>query len=232
MLRHYFSDVSGAFRASIKNRPNNEGFSTTQALPDIELAENEYLAMLDENGKVNMWPDKEENGCTWQVKTYFEKVTAYSKETKEPKQFDDKTLVTDDYTLTQPQHQYVTWSAELADWQNDIEKRRIAKNAEIKIWRDSQENASDLVITVDGIDWNADPAARDRIRNALASTFVAPFWTDANNVDQANYDLQKILDAYVQRGAEIHQRKREMNEAVNALTTYEEIDSFVVGWAE
>ncbi|AGN34183.1 hypothetical protein VPPG_00058 [Vibrio phage VD1] len=123
MLRHYFSDVSGVLRASIKNRPNNEGFSTTQALPDVELAENEYLAMLDENGKVNMWPDKEDSGCTWQIKTRFEKVTAYSKETKEPKQFDDKTLVTYDYTLTKPPHQYVNWNEELDDWQVDTEAK-------------------------------------------------------------------------------------------------------------
>lgn len=137
MLRHYFSDVSGELRASIKNRPNNEGFSTTQALPDVELAENQYFAMLDENGKVNMWPDKEDSGCTWQVKTRFEKVTAYSKETKESKQFDDKTLVTDEYTLTKPPHQYVTWSEELGDWQVDTQAKYEAKVQQVSAIRES-----------------------------------------------------------------------------------------------
>ncbi|MBY7811601.1 hypothetical protein KW448_08070 [Vibrio fluvialis] len=137
MLRHYFSDVSGALRASIKNRPNNEGFSTTQALPAVELAENQYLAMLDENGKVNMWPDKEESGCTWQVKTRFEKVTAYSIDTKELKQFDDKTLVTDDYTLTQPPHQYVTWSEALDDWQVDTQAKYEAEVQRVANTRES-----------------------------------------------------------------------------------------------
>lgn len=227
MLRHHFSSVSGEYIKSQK-LAQKVGFTTSQPLPKIEMAKNEYFAMLDADDKVQYWPD--DTDCTWQVKTRFEKVAVYSKENQTSKQFDDKTLVTDDYTLTKPPHQYVTWNEELADWENDIEKRRTAKNAEIKAWRDNQENGTDLVVTVDSIDWDAGPAARDRIRNALASTFVAPFWTDANNVDQADYDLQKILDAIVQRGAEIHQRKREMNEALELFETYEEIDSFEVGW--
>lgn len=163
MLRHYFSDVSGALRASIRNRPNNEGFSTTQVLPDVKLAENEYLAMLDVDGKVNMWPDKEESGCTWQVKTRFEKVTAYSKETKKPKQFDDKTLVTDDYTLTQPPHQYVTWSEALDDWQVDTQAKYEAEVQQVANTReslyvqmvDSLNNEAKMIRRVEGNDAKA-----------------------------------------------------------------------------
>lgn len=138
--------------------------------------------------------------------------------------------IDDGWTLIRPPHQYVTWGEVLGNWQNDIEKRRVAKNAEIKLWRDSQESSSDLIVSVDGIDWNADPSARDRIRNAVASTFVSPFWTDAHNEDQTEFNLQKILDAIVQRGALIHQRKREMNEYIEACQTFEDVDEFVVGW--
>ncbi|EPI8560819.1 phage tail protein [Vibrio fluvialis] len=120
MLKHHISPVSGEYIQSQK-LTQKVGFTTSQPLPEIDLAENEYFAMLDANGKVQYWPD--DAGCSWQVKTRFEKVTAYSKETKESKQFDDKTLVTDEYTLTQPTHQYVTWGEELADWQTDTQAK-------------------------------------------------------------------------------------------------------------
>ncbi len=114
MLRHHFSATSGEYIQSQK-LAQKVGFTTSQPLPEIELAENEYFAMLDADGKVQYWPDDTE--CTWRIKTRFEKVTAYSIDTKEPKQFDDKTLVTDDYTLKQPATNYHTWNAELDDWE-------------------------------------------------------------------------------------------------------------------
>ncbi|NVJ61809.1 MAG: hypothetical protein HWE27_15555 [Gammaproteobacteria bacterium] len=120
MLRHYFSNVSGEYIAS-KNLEHVIGFTTSQKLPSVELAKNEYFAMLDENGNVNQWPDK--NGCTWQIKTRFEQVTAYHKETKEPKQFDDKTLVTDDYTLEKPATQFDNWDSQLDDWVTDLQAK-------------------------------------------------------------------------------------------------------------
>ncbi|MGY2573146.1 phage tail protein [Vibrio sp. C8] len=134
MLRHYISSVSGEYIKSQK-LTQKVGFTTSQPLPEIELAENEYFAMLDANGKVQYWPDDTE--CTWQVKTRFEKVTAYSKETQEPKQFDDKTLVTDDYTLSQPPHQYVTWSEELGNWQTDTQAKYEAEVQQVANTRES-----------------------------------------------------------------------------------------------
>ncbi|EMK5462986.1 DUF4376 domain-containing protein [Vibrio cholerae] len=158
-------------------------------------------------------------------KTIYNKVNPL-----ESKQVENLGEIEEGWTLTRPPHQYVIWDEAQTNWQNDIEKRRAAKNAEIKAWRDSQENGSDLIVTVDSIDWNADPAARNHIINAKSSSFQQPFWTDAHNVDQTEFDLQKIFDAFVVRGSEIHQRKREMNEFIEACQTFEEIDEFVVGW--
>lgn len=226
-LRYHFK--TGEFLISAPDRGFTEQFTTLIALPDTELAEDEYFAMLDSDGNVPSYADQTE-GSAWVVKSKLVKVTAYNKETLTSEQFDDKTLVTDDYTIIKPEHSYVIWDEESGDWQNDIEKRRTAKNAEIKAWRDSQESDSSVTVIVDDVEWDAGPAARIRIANGLASSYVSPTWTDANNIDQTGYDLQAIFDAIVQRGAEIHQRKREMNEEVNALTTYEDIDVYVVGW--
>ncbi|EKO3533859.1 hypothetical protein K1L80_000412 [Vibrio fluvialis] len=134
MLKHFISSITGEYIKS-ENLAVKMGFTTSQPFPDVELAENEYLAMLDVSGRVQYWPD--DTGCTWQVKTRFEKVTAYSIDTKEPKQFGDKTLVTDEYTLTQPPHQYVTWSDELGDWQVDTQAKY---EAEVQLVSSIREN--------------------------------------------------------------------------------------------
>lgn len=155
MLRHYISSVSGEYIKSQK-LAQKVGFTTSQPLPEVELAENEYFAMLDADGKVQYWPDDTE--CTWQVKTRFEKVTAYSIDTQEPKQFDDKTLVTDDYTLTKPPHQYVTWSAELDDWEVDIQAKYEAEVQQVSATReilyvqmvDRLDNEAKMIRRVEG----------------------------------------------------------------------------------
>ncbi|EKO3992753.1 phage tail protein [Vibrio fluvialis] len=134
MLKHHISPVSGEYIQSQK-LTQKVGFTTLQPLPEIELAENEYFAMLDVSGKVQYWPD--DTGCTWQVKTRFDKVTAYSKQTKEPKQFDDKTLLAYDYTLIKPPHQYVTWSDELGDWQTDTQAKYEAEVQQVTNTRES-----------------------------------------------------------------------------------------------
>lgn len=123
MLKHHISPASGEYIQSEK-LAQKVGFTTSQPLPEIELAENEYFAMLDADGKVQYWPDDTE--CTWQVKTRFEKVTAYSKETREPKQFDDKTLVTDDYTLLESTSEFDEWDG--AAWVKNLD---LAFNAEM-----------------------------------------------------------------------------------------------------
>ncbi|HGV9304617.1 TPA: hypothetical protein ACNOH7_000481 [Vibrio fluvialis] len=134
MLKHFINSITGEYIKSEKLAVKM-GFTTSQPLPAVELAENEYFAMLDSNGKVQYWPD--DTACTWQVKTRFKKVTAYSKETKEPKQFDDKTLVTHEYTLIQPPQQYVTWIEELGDWEFDTQAKYEAEVQQVNHARES-----------------------------------------------------------------------------------------------
>lgn len=114
MLRHHISPVTGEYLQSEKLN-NKVGYTSVQELPNVELAKNEYFAMLDNDGNVSYWPD--DNDCSWQVKARFEKVTAYNKQTQEQKEFDDKSLVTDDYTLKSPPSPHHTFSDLLDDWE-------------------------------------------------------------------------------------------------------------------
>lgn len=77
----------------------------TPETPIGELKENEYHAFLDSNGNA---PRDYKNGA-WLVKEQYVKVTGYNNHTQEPKEFDDKSLVTDDYTLLKPVTQFDEW---------------------------------------------------------------------------------------------------------------------------
>ena len=124
MLKHHINSVSGEYIKSTK-LPHKVGYTTSQPLPEVELAENEYFAMLDADGKVQYWPDDTE--CTWQVKTRFEKVNAYLKlDCTQKKEFDDKTLVTEEYTLLNPTSQFDEWDG--AAWVKNLD---LAFNAEM-----------------------------------------------------------------------------------------------------
>lgn len=79
---------------------------TDKPLPMSKLENNQYYSFRDENDQVPYWPTEQSK---WVVKTRFEKCTAYNKQTREPKEFDDKTLVTDEYTLEKPTTQYDEW---------------------------------------------------------------------------------------------------------------------------
>lgn len=77
----------------------------TPTAPELQLSENQYHAFLDDNGNV----PRDYNNGAWEVKDRFVKVTAYNKQTKQPKEFDDKTLVDGDYTLVKPATQFDEW---------------------------------------------------------------------------------------------------------------------------
>lgn len=99
----YLRDVD-----AVKNIKSNEYMIPpyhTPESPRAELKENEYHAFLDSNDNA---PRDYKNGA-WVVKERFVKVTAYNKQTKQPKDFDDKTLVTDDYTLLKPSTRFDEW---------------------------------------------------------------------------------------------------------------------------
>ncbi|ENS1422645.1 hypothetical protein ACEZLA_001793 [Vibrio cholerae] len=119
MLRHHISPDSGEYLQS-QELLHKVGYTTSQELPNVSLAENEYLAMLDASGKVHYWPD--DKNCFWQVKKRFEKVTAYLKSNcTQQKEFDDVTLVTDDYTLKKPATPFDEWIDE--EWVTNLQSQ-------------------------------------------------------------------------------------------------------------
>ncbi|ENM6576923.1 hypothetical protein AB8I88_001871 [Vibrio fluvialis] len=118
MLKHFISSITGEYIKS-EGLAVKMGFTTSQPLPAVELAENEYFAMLDAGGKVQYWPD--DTNCTWQVKNRFKKVSAYNKADRVTKVFDDHSLVTDDFTLKAPNTQFDVWDEALDNWQTDFQ---------------------------------------------------------------------------------------------------------------
>ncbi|MCG6410505.1 hypothetical protein K6U17_14885 [Vibrio fluvialis] len=232
MLRHYISSVSGEHIKSQK-LAQKVGFTTSQVLPEVELAENEYFAMLDGDGKVQYWPDDTE--CTWQVKTRFEKVTAYSIETKEPKQFEDKTLVTDDYTLKQSPTSYHTWNAEQSDWELTATAAAEQLADTLKASKASIDNTSSAIAQ----QWTRfSEEYLEREAQALAfkqagytgecGNYVTMYSTRANKTEQEATDiiLQQAdgLRALQEQLASERMRKYELDacetvEAITVLTT-------------
>lgn len=232
MLRHYISSVSGEYIKSQK-LAQKVGFTTSQPLPEIELAENEYFAMLDADGKVQYWPDNTE--CTWQVKTRFEKVTAYSIDTKEPKQFDDKTLVTDDYTLKQPPTSYHTWNAEQSDWELTATAAAQQLADTLKASKASIDNTSSAIaqqwarFSEEYLEREAQALAfKEAGYTGECGNYITMYSTRANKTEQEATDiiLQQAdgLRALQEQLASERMRKYELDacetvEAITVLTT-------------
>ncbi|OEE50514.1 hypothetical protein A1QU_10760 [Vibrio anguillarum] len=81
-------------------------YQTPNALPDDVLVDSEYWAYLDESSK----PVRDYKLGSWVKKERQVKVTAYLKvDCTKKKEFDDKTLVTDDYTLDVPKTRFDEW---------------------------------------------------------------------------------------------------------------------------
>lgn len=122
-----------------------------------------------------------------------------------------------------------------------LEKAIADKTSEINAWRNEQE-ALGTTFELDGHKWDASQGARVRlepITTLLNSGGVLPsgfFWTDANNNDvpatkellMALYD--GMLQAMVAHGFAIHERQRQMKEALDKLTTVKEVTAFKVSW--
>ncbi|MFH0267231.1 hypothetical protein [Vibrio rumoiensis] len=144
----------------------------TPDLPIAELEDNEYHVFLDNNGNV---PRDYANGA-WAVKTRFVKVTAYNKQTKQPKEFEDKTLVDDEYTLLEPQS-FQKWGDE--QWvQND--EAVAAYNAQNgKVIRD---NAVSDDLTALDVEWDVLNDAAD-IRRVI---------NDAETIDAQETDTTQF----------------------------------------
>lgn len=230
MLRYHIDHVSGEY-IKPQELEHKVGYTTSQLLPDVELAEHEYLAMLDADGKVQYWPD--DTDCTWQVKTRFEKVTAYHKQTQQTKQFDDKSLVPTDYTLLPPPTLYHDFV--INEWVYNTNKAIEAKRKEINDWRNALEHDESQTVLAINHEWDAGPNARLRIDSTLLTEQMPPYWTDATNVDHKGMTLEELKQVKIainEFGFAIHDRQRTMKKEVEALTDFDEILNYPVGWPQ
>ncbi|EBW2600818.1 DUF4376 domain-containing protein [Salmonella enterica subsp. enterica serovar Poano] len=112
-----------------------------------------------------------------------------------------------------------------------------AKRAEINAWRDNQENGR-ITCIYNRNTYDADKESKYRIDNVIEAGGLPDGvkWTDSNNNDIALSlsdlkALQKIMVvAMAVQGGEIHERQRQMKEAVDKLDDYKAVQNYVVGW--
>ncbi|MEZ9999802.1 DUF4376 domain-containing protein [Vibrio lentus] len=177
--------------------------------------------------KINLSDDN------WQVIKKHKAVTAYHKETQAPKEFDDKTLVTEEFTLKEPPTPYHCFID--SDWVANKEKVLDAKRAEINNWRTALEgDETQTVVAIDS-EWDAGPSARLRIDSTLLTAHMPPYWTDANNVDHEGMTLEELKQVKIaisELGFAIHDRQRTMKKEAEALTDFDEILNYPVGWPQ
>lgn len=160
-------------------------------------------------------------------------LTAYAKSGDWSKNYEIKSLepLPDSHTLKEP-FPYSIWQDN--DWIQQIDLLQVAKRNEINQWRDTQEASPNDIVTVNGIEWDANPSARSRIESTLNSDYLPPFWTDANDVDQPiTLDVLKAVHtAIVQRGFEIHARQRQMKAEIDQITDFATLEAYPIGWSE
>ncbi|EDQ2394494.1 DUF4376 domain-containing protein [Salmonella enterica subsp. enterica] len=123
-----------------------------------------------------------------------------------------------------------------------LDAARLAKHEEINGWRNQQENSS-TTFSLNGHRWDCDKASQERLDTTLdaARSNVLPanfFWTDADNIDVPvkSADLESMSTAMnasmFLQGFKIHERQRQMKEDVDALSDYQAIQDYIVGWPE
>ncbi|CAH9015911.1 DUF4376 domain-containing protein [Vibrio phage 150E35-1] len=196
--------------------------------PSEVLADNAFWAYLDEDDH----PVRVHDLGSWVKKERLVKVTAYHKQTKALKEFDDRSLLTDEYTLKEPPTPYHDFVGN--DWSANIEKAANAKRAEINNWRIALEGEETKTVLAIDSEWDAGPSARLRIDSTLLTAVMPPYWTDANNVDHEGMtieDLKLVSVAISELGFAIHDRQRTMKKEVEALTDFDEILNYPVGWS-
>lgn len=197
--------------------------------PNDPLSDNEYWAYLDDNGL----PVRDYTLGAWFKKEISVKVFAYHKQTQTQKEFDDKSLVTEEFTLKEPPTPYHDFID--SDWFANKDKALDVKRAEINNWRTALEG--DEFQTVDAVDseWDSGPSARLRIDSTLLTAQMPPYWTDANNVDHKGMTLEELKQVKIaisEIGFAIHDRQRTMKKEVEALTDFDEILNYPVGWLQ
>ncbi|AUR98048.1 coil containing protein [Vibrio phage 1.246.O._10N.261.54.E10] len=237
MILYITSHKTGEFlgtRDAAEDIKNPERFvippyHTTEGLPSEVLTDNEYWAYLDNDGE----PVRDYTLGAWVKKEKQVEVTAYHKETQQTQKFDDKSLVTDEYTAKEPPTPYHDFVD--SDWVANKDKALEAKRADINNWRTALEAEEAQTVLAIGSNWDAGPSARLRIDSTVLAAVMPPYWTDADNVDHEGMtleDLKQVKIAISELGFAIHDRQRTMKKEVEALTDFYEILNYPVGWPQ
>ncbi|MEZ8054309.1 DUF4376 domain-containing protein [Vibrio atlanticus] len=160
-------------------------------------------------------------------------VTIYNKENgAESKTVSELGEIEEGWTPLKPLA-YSIWKT--GKWEQQVYLLLSAKRAEIKQWRLSEEADETQTVSLFGTDWDAGPSARSRIDSVLLIAQMPPYWTDANNVDHDAMtleDLKQVRIAISELGFAIHKRQRTMKKEVEALTDFDEILNYSVGWPQ
>ncbi|MEZ9998466.1 DUF4376 domain-containing protein [Vibrio lentus] len=204
-------------------------YQTPTNIPNEVIKDNEYWAYLDDSGQA-----VRDYVCgSWVKKEKQIEVTAYHKQTQQTKEFDDESLMTGEYTIKEPPTPYHDFVHN--DWVANNEKATNAKRTEINNWRTALEgDETQTVVAIDS-EWDSGPSARLRIDSTLLTAHMPPYWTDANNVDHEGMTLEELKQVKIaisELGFAIHDRQRTMKKEVEALTDFDEIINYPVGWPQ
>lgn len=211
---------------------DNVPMSTKLALPTAQLEENQYYSFRDENDQVPYWPTTESK---WVVKTEFEKCTAYNIDTQEQKEFDDASLIDDDYTLDKPPSSYHTWSENGWELTAENEQKQLSDTRSQYVSSIDSEAARIYNIwTRFESEYVVREAAANEYKNANyegdASSFITSVATSMNIslIDATELILQQsqLLRASQEQLAAQRMRKYELNAqtTLDAMrTTYDDI---------
>ncbi|CAK3192849.1 DUF4376 domain-containing protein [Vibrio crassostreae] len=204
-------------------------YQTPASVPDSALENDQYWAYLDVDGN----SVRDHSLGSWIKKKQPVKVLAYHKQTQVQKEFDDESLVTGEYTIKEPPTPYHDFID--SDWVANKEKALDVKRAEINNWRTALEDEETQIVVAIDSEWDAGPNARLRIDSTLLTAHMPPYWTDANNVDHEGMTLEELKQVKIaisELGFAIHDRQRTMKKEVEALTDFEEILNYPVGWPQ
>ncbi|MGD8109386.1 hypothetical protein [Vibrio sp. TRT 17S01] len=112
-------------------------YCVPQSHPQEQLQENEYWAYLNASNE----PVRHYSDGKWIKKVRYVKVTAYNKQTREPKEFADKSLVTSECTLLKPKTPWDEWSVD--SWVTNLSDKYIAEYNQVD---DTRRYQYDLIV--------------------------------------------------------------------------------------
>jgi hypothetical protein len=206
---------------------DSEGKALIVTVYDFDLpAGNTWTAPpQSENGFVMRLVDDE-----WTAIEDHRKAIIYNTDTQAVKRVESIGEIELGWTLVVPLA-HSLWESE--QWVQQLGLLQQAKRSDVNAWRIAQESNNDWLVVVEGVSWNAGPASRARMLATLQSNFTPPFWTDANDVDQAVTIefLQALYTDIIELVFDVHARQREMKAEIAALTTIEDVNSYVVDWS-